>query len=444
MRSILPREQWRRNQIAVNVAAALVFMGFNLVMPFLPFYVSSLGITRAADVALWSGLMLTVSPLLASVLGPMWGRLADRVGMKIMVQRVLFTIALHWGLMYFTRSVWDLLALRIMLGVFSGFGTMSVALVTHGCPLDKIGRAVGTLQSTQILSSAAGPFVGGILANTIGIRGAFLVTCALCAGALVFVIALFHDTAPSPVEPAETAVVVAQEGPVSAGVRAVIAPSLESAGRPRSHSFRQILGLPTFLSLLPILFLVNMVDRFLYLIVPLYLGALAGEGGAAEATTGFVVSAGAFASAASAYWLGRRAHRTAPLPVLSMALLCGTATIVPMAFCHSVLPFAVLRVLLGLAIGGVMTLAYALAGPHIPNAVRASAYGILSSTAMLGGALGPILCSLLASYDLEIPFFAGGLVYLVVLLLLQRSAALARQGTWARSSPAMGPTPEGS
>ncbi len=444
MRSILPAEQWRRNQIAVNVAAALVFMGFNLVMPFLPFFVSSLGVTRPADIALWSGLMLTVSPLLASVLGPMWGRLADRVGMKIMVQRVLFTIALHWGLMYFTRNVWDLLALRIMLGIFSGFGTMTVALVTHGCPQDKIGRAVGTLQSTQILSSAAGPFVGGILANTIGIRGAFLVTCALCTGALILVMALFHDTAAAPVEPTDAAVVVAQEGPVSAGVRAVIAPSLESAGRPRPHSFRQILGLPTFLSLLPILFLVNMVDRFLYLVVPLFLGALAGEGGEAEATTGFVVSAGAFASAASAYYLGRRAHRATPLPVLSAALLCGAATIVPMAFCRSVAPFAVLRVLLGLAIGGVLTLAYAMAGRHIPNAVRASAYGILSSTAMLGGSLGPILCSLLVSYNLKAPFFVGGLVYLIVLLLLQRSAALARQSVWARSSPAAGPTPEGS
>jgi DHA1 family multidrug resistance protein-like MFS transporter len=442
MRTILPRQQWQRNQIAVNVAACLVFMGFNVVMPFLPFYVSSLGVREPEKVALWSGLLLTVSPLLASVLGPMWGRLADRVGMKIMVQRVLFTIALHWGLMYFTRSVWHLLALRIMLGVFSGFGTMSVALVTHGCPQDKIGRAVGTLQSTQILSSAAGPFVGGILANTIGIRSAFLVTCALCTGALFFVIALFRDTAAASVEPPAAAVVVAQEGPVTAGVRAVIAPSPEAAGDARPLSFREILALPMFLSLLPILFLVNLVDRFLYLVVPLYLGALAGEGGTAEATTGFVVSAGAFASAASAYLLGRRATRFPPLPVMSVALLGGTATILPMALCRSVPPFAILRVLLGLATGGVLTLAYTLAGRHIPNPVRASAYGILSSTAMLGGSLGPILCSFLVSYDLKAPFLAGGLVYFGVFLLLWRSAVVARRTAWTSPSTAVRPNAE--
>src|SRR5262249_35765945 len=106
----LPPEPWRRNQIAVNVAAAMIFLGFTLVTPFMPFFVRSLGVEEDARVALWSGILLSVSPLLASILGPLWGRLADAVGMKAMVQRVLFTIAVHWGLMFFTRNVWQVLA----------------------------------------------------------------------------------------------------------------------------------------------------------------------------------------------------------------------------------------------------------------------------------------------------------------------------------------------
>ena len=40
----LPRKGWRRNQLAVNIAAGLVFFGFTLVMPFLPLYVAELGV----------------------------------------------------------------------------------------------------------------------------------------------------------------------------------------------------------------------------------------------------------------------------------------------------------------------------------------------------------------------------------------------------------------
>src|SRR2546425_5583862 len=40
--ALLPREPWRRNQVAVTIAAAMVFLGFTLVTPFLPFYIQTL------------------------------------------------------------------------------------------------------------------------------------------------------------------------------------------------------------------------------------------------------------------------------------------------------------------------------------------------------------------------------------------------------------------
>ena len=78
--ALLPREPWRRNQVAVTVAAAMVFLGFTLVTPFLPFYIQTLGIHEMRSVALWSGVLLTITPLLASILGCQNGksRLAGR------------------------------------------------------------------------------------------------------------------------------------------------------------------------------------------------------------------------------------------------------------------------------------------------------------------------------------------------------------------------------
>ena len=61
----MPLPPWRRNQIAVTVAACLIFGGFTLVMPFLPYYVEEVGI-RGKAVDVWSGVLLSVSPLLAA------------------------------------------------------------------------------------------------------------------------------------------------------------------------------------------------------------------------------------------------------------------------------------------------------------------------------------------------------------------------------------------
>ena len=407
----------------MTFAAAMVFLGFTLVMPFLPFYVQTLGVHGMREVALWSGVLLTVSPLLAAILGPFWGRLADRVGMKIMVQRILFTISAHWGLMFFVTNIWQMLGLRILLGLFSGFGTMSIALVTHGCPRDRIGRAVGILQATQILSTALGPLIGGLLAHAIGIRYTFLVTFVLCSCAFVFVLVLYRDTGPALETEGQETVVVPQEGPVSAGVRALVSGG-RGATEPRLLSFREILRLPMFAHLLPQLFLINLVDRSLFLVVPLFVYGLAPQEAGAEATTGIVVSAGALASAASAFFLGRHVGRAAPMTLLFYSLAGSAITIVPMAFCRSVVPFALLRILLGLAVGGAMTLAYTIGGHLLPPGARATGYGILSSMAMLGGALGPILCGVLNSIDPRAPILIGGLIYFVLTLHV---TALARR-----------------
>lgn len=414
-----PHEHWRRNRIAITLGTAMVFLGFSLVMPFLPFYVRTLGVEEMGDVALWSGILLTVTPLLAAIMGPIWGRLADRIGMKIMVTRVIFAMTVHWGLMYFATSIWHVLALRIFLGLFSGFGVLSVALVTQGAPRDRIGGAIGSLKATQILCTAVGPFIGGMLAEWIGIRHTFLLTFVLCAGAFVFVLFLYRDV-PRTIPPAAVEeVVVPQEGPVAAGVRAIVTGG-DHALRDRRPTIREILALPMFLSLLPFLFLLNLVERTFTLSVPLAMQSFLGEGGSLEATTGMVVSAGAFAGALSAWLLGRLVTRWSPLTLLSWSLVGGLVTILPMALCREVLPFALLRVLLGLASGGAATLTYTFGGQFIPDSVRASGYSLLSACAMLGGSMGPIVCSGLTAIDLRANFIAGGLIYLVLVVLVMR------------------------
>ena len=90
-----------------------------------------------------------------------------------MAVRISLALFLIWFLTGFAQNVYHLFILRILLGIFGGFNTFSISLVTQSCPQNKVAKVIGTLQAVQIFSAAVGPFFGGILARWIGIRHTF-------------------------------------------------------------------------------------------------------------------------------------------------------------------------------------------------------------------------------------------------------------------------------
>jgi DHA1 family multidrug resistance protein-like MFS transporter len=48
-------EQWRRTLYIMWAAQFITMMGMSLVVPFLPFYIQTLGVTSPDEVARWSG-----------------------------------------------------------------------------------------------------------------------------------------------------------------------------------------------------------------------------------------------------------------------------------------------------------------------------------------------------------------------------------------------------
>jgi DHA1 family multidrug resistance protein-like MFS transporter len=389
--SLLPSETWRRNQIAVCIAAGLLFFGFTLAMPFLPFFIASLGV-EGSSVEIWSGITLFTAPFLAALMGPVWGRMTDRYGMKIMVQRIVIAMTLHWVLMYFVSSIAHLLVLRVMLGVFSGFGTISVALVTHGVPKDKIGGVVGTLQSVQILSAALGPALGGFLFDHFGLRPVFLITAAICAVGFVLVTAAYRE-----IGPGESGALAADEQPLP---------------------FRRIVAIPGILPLVALLFFVNLVDRSFGLIVPLFLEDLVGPGPSLGSVSGLIISGGAFASAISAIWLGQNAGKGRPLRWMRLSLATGSVLLLGLAFVRGMWDLTALRLAFGLASGGLLTLGYAVASHSVGDRSRATTFGFLSGGAMMGGAVGPLAAGVLAPVVGFRGFFGIGAGLFLVLAFL--------------------------
>src|SRR5689334_12418288 len=165
---------WRRNLFAVTAASFMGFTGFTLVMPFLPLFIRQLGVTDVGEIALWTGFSLGVTPGVTAILSPWWGRLADRYGRKIMVERSLVSFVVMMAAMAYVTRAWHVLALRVAQGLFAGYGSLSVAMAAESAPRDRMPNAIGLVQTAQRIGPAVGPVVGGVLAGLVALRRVFL------------------------------------------------------------------------------------------------------------------------------------------------------------------------------------------------------------------------------------------------------------------------------
>jgi MFS family permease len=379
--------QWRKNQLAITISAALISFGYTLVMPFLPSFVRELGITSKAGIALWSGLILSASPLVAAVSGPIWGRLGDRWGMKAMAQRATAANAVLWFSMGFAQDVYQLLALRVLLGLLGGFNIVSVGLITQAAPRDKMSSVVGTLQTFQILAAGIGPFIGGVLANAIGVRATFFVTGIVMLGAVISVFGLYRD------------------------------PPKKTKAPDTPHGTPKFWKQPQYLTILLILFSVNMADRTFGLTVPLFLEEL---GTTASWVAGALISAATLGEAASAWMSGKLAARMPVRRLITGRLAMSVALLIPMVWVRSTGQFSVLRVMVALLAGGMFTLVVGAASDVIPQEHRGAGFALLSSTSMLGGAAGPLVAGVLGGFSIRAVFAFNAVVYGLMLGVVYR------------------------
>jgi DHA1 family multidrug resistance protein-like MFS transporter len=375
----------RRNLLVTVAMVFAVFTGFAFVLPFLPLFVRDLGVEEPQEAALWAGVLIGIAPLLAGLLAPVWGRLADRHGHKGVAIKALVSYVVILALTAAVTSVGQLLVLRIGIGLFGGIGPLGLAMATAQAPREETGRAVGLVQAAQILSAAIGPFAGGVLADTIGTRRTFLVTAGVCALALALV-ALFYE----------------ERGPA------------ERRAAGPSASFSAVTAVPGVVALLVVLFVVNFIGRSFTPILPLHLQDLGVPPGRLASATGVLISAYSVAAALSAMALGRLSRRHAPRTLLVVTLLGGAAAVLPMALVPRFDMLLGLAVLLGLVAGGSLTLCYTIGGLMVPDQVRTTAFGFFSGAALFGGAVSPTAAGLVAHVQLRGIYWVDALLYLAL------------------------------
>ncbi len=384
-------EGWQRNVWALTLCVFIAFVGFQFFNPFLPLYVRELGVTDPARIALWSGLLAAVTPAISGLLAPLFGRLADRFGRKMMLIRSLAGFTVIIAVMGLVTSVEQLLITRVLQGLFAGFSPMAMAVASVSAPREKVSLAIARVQGAQLISVAVGPAIGGLVASHLGTRVAFFITAAMCALALVALIILFQEERPLPSGPAR------------------------ATSRPAPLS--EFLHYRHFVPVMILLVIAQFIDRGLALMIPLHVAHLPGLE-ASAAVPGLIISVAAAGAALSS---SVAARLSAALPIgrlLFVQFMMGGVLCGAMALAGSATSILVLRTMVALCLGGALTLAYSLGGMIVPSETRGAAFGWLAMGVQIGTAASPLLTGALAAVSLSNAYLMdAGLAAVATLVL---------------------------
>ena len=366
-------------------------------MPFLALYMQQLGVTGPADIAMWTGATLGVTPAITAFCAPFWGRIGDRFGRKVLVQRSLISGIVVMLLMAYATRPWHLFALRAAQGFVAGYGPLTLAMAAASVPQERLARAIATVQTAQRMGPAIGPVVGGLLASAFGLRQVFLVAAGVYVAASV-IMAVFY------VEPSGQS----PEG-----------------RRPERVPFRNVLAFENFLLLMAVIFGLQLVDKSFGPVLLLYLSQLGYGTDQAAVLAGLMFSVLAVSGAAGNQLAAALLKRMTARAVIDAAVLTAAGALAVFALRGEVWVLVVAIAIFGASVGTAMTAAFTAAGSVIPRHVHGVSFGFLSSASLIGFAVSPIVSGLVAGRSIRV-VFVSGVVALVVLALVVRRVMVER------------------
>jgi len=383
---------WRRNQLVIVTVTFVGFSGSTLVMPFLALYIQQLGVTDTSEVALWTGLTLGSTPAITALCAPFWGRVADRYGNKILVQRSLLSFVVVMAAMGYAQSAWQLFVLRALQGLVAGYGPLTLSMAALSAPREEMASAIGAVQTAQRIGPAIGPVVGGILAAAVGQRYAFVVAAAIYAVALGLLTLFYkeprrahHDTA-----------------------------------RRERISFQDILAFENFVLLTGLILAVQMIERSFGPVLPLYARELGSAGGRVELASGLLFSSAALAGALGHQLAATLLRRVSSRVVLAVALPVSAVALVVFAMVRPLWALMAAFGLFGLGAGTAMTAAFTAASGVIPRHAHGASFGLLSSASLIGMSIGPVLGGLIAGRSISAVFLVAAASLALLALVVRQ------------------------
>ncbi len=356
------REETRTLWIMVAVQFFMT-LGFTVLSPIMPLFLPQLGVHGRVAIDLWTGVLNAATPFVAAFTSPLWGRLGDRQGRKLMLLRSMIAISIFTGLMGFSQNVWQFFGLRLVMGAFSGFSATAITLVSSQTRDNRLGYALGWLSTGQLVGGLMGPLLGGTVADLAGSnRVPFFVTSGIAT--TITLLAAWKVREPAAPDKAR-----------------------QSGGSKLSGWRTLTAGL---LPLFVVLLLAQLGVRSVQPVVTLYVQSLVGHAGNLATLGGLAFSVTGMADVVSSPFLGKRSDVLGYRRVLLISLFGAAFFSLPQAFAHSYWLFVAERFGVGMFVGGILPTANALIARSAPPSQRGTILGLTASASFLGNSIGPL------------------------------------------------------
>ena len=355
----------------LTIGMSLLAICYTMIIPFLPVYLLELGVEQE-QLALWSGLSFSISFFIAAIMAPVWGRLADQHGKKLMAIRAGILIGLSYLWSAFVQDEYQFLLVRAFQGFANGFMPAAMTMVSLSVPKERVGTAMGIFQMGLVLGNTVGPLTGGLTELAVGMRPVFMV-----AGITLFIVT------------AAIAIFVKE-------------PQMESEASVKTTSFSEDLQAAkqnkVLLHILGLYFLVQAVMLMLQPIVAIYVGELKGSMEGAAMLAGSILSGGGVMGMIMTNVWAAYGQRRGYFRVISYGLL-GTGTVLLLqSLPFGLWWFGALQLLIGVFIVGIFPSLGSAMTVNTDPSVRGRVFGLATTSQQLGNMIGPLFASIVATY----------------------------------------------
>ena len=164
-------------------------VGFSMLLPILPYFVTHFGMSAAIV-----GILMSTFSFCQLVSGPLWGNASDRIGRKAVLIISQIGATIGWAMLAFAGNIFWVFVARIIEGVSGGNIGITQAYVADVVEPKDRSRAFGLIGAMFAAGMVFGPVGGGALFARFGFSAPFLVASALQFLTLILTIVLLPES----------------------------------------------------------------------------------------------------------------------------------------------------------------------------------------------------------------------------------------------------------